>query len=128
MKEFLMIFRSEKMDHSAMPAEQSQAIMKQWQDWIGAIAAKGKFSGTNRLMAEGKTIRSNKVISDGPYMEGKELIGGYMIVKAGSLDEATEMAKACPILQAGGNVEVRTVLPMEADVKSGDFLNEKATA
>lgn len=128
MKEFLMIFRSEQMDYSKLSPEQTQAILKQWQDWMGGIAAKGNFGGTNRLFPEGKTIKPNKVVSDGPYMEGKELIGGYLIVKADSIDEAVEMGKGCPIFNNGGHVEVRPVMPMQGAVQSQDSFNQKATA
>src|SRR5687767_6425745 len=123
----MMIFRNEKNEGGEMPsAEQMQAVVKQWQNWIGGIAAQGKYSGTNRLLPEGKTIKPNKVITDGPYVEGKEMIGGYLIVKANSLDEAVEMAKSCPNLTYGGNVEIRNVMPIEYDTGSENFLQEKS--
>lgn len=126
MKEFMMIFRNEKQPAGEMPsAEQMQAVMKQWQNWIGGIAAQGKYSGTNRLYSEGKTIKPNNVITDGPYAEVKEMVGGYLIVKANTLDEAVEMAKSCPNLIYGGNVEVRNVMPIEYDPKSEKFLDVK---
>jgi hypothetical protein len=128
MKEFMMVFRSEKMDYSKLTPEQTQAILKQWQDWMGGIASKGQFIGTNRLFPEGKTIKANKVVSDGPYMEGKELIGGYLIVKADSIDEAVAIAKGCPVFSNGGHVEIRPVMPMQGAMQSQDSVNEKATA
>jgi len=126
MKDFMMIFRSEKQPAAEMPsAEQMQAVMKQWQNWIGGIAAQGKYTGTNRLYPEGKTLKPNNVITDGPYAEVKEMIGGYLIVKAKSLDEAVEMAKSCPNLVYGGNVEVRSVMSIDYDAKSEKFLDIK---
>jgi hypothetical protein len=125
MKEYMMIFRNEK--RKVQPSsEQMQNMLKDWQSWIGNIAKQGKYVGTNRLLPEGRTIKPNKIISDGPYMEAKELVGGYLIVKAKSLDEAMEMAQTCPNLTYGGNVEVRTVMSIEADSKSESFLHEKA--
>lgn len=122
----MMIFRNEKNEGAEMPSsEQMQAAMKQWQKWIGGIAAQGKCSGTNRLLPEGKTIKPNKVITDGPYVELREMIGGYLIVKANTLDEAVEMAKSCPNLLYGGNVEIRSVMSIEYDARSENFLNEK---
>ena len=126
MKEYMMIFRNEKKEGQVPSAEQMQAMMKQWQNWIGNIAKQGRYAGTNRLLPEGKTIKPNKIISDGPYMEVKEMIGGYLIVKAKSLDEAVEMAQSCPNLTYGGNVEVRSVMPIDGDAKSESFLQEKA--
>ncbi len=112
MTEFMMIFRN-AYDPAFKPTpEQMQASIKQWQDWIGGIAAQGKFVGTNRLGFEGKTLKPNHVIADGPYAEVKEIVGGYVIVKASNLDEAIQLAEGCPILHIGGHVEVRNVMSM----------------
>jgi hypothetical protein len=129
MKEYMMIFRNEKKESDAKPSEeQMNTMMHQWQSWIGGIAEKGNYSGTNRLLPEGKTIRSNKVITDGPYVEAKEMVGGYLIVKANSIDEAMEMAKTCPGLLYGGNVEVRSVMAIDYDSQSKNFLEAKVNA
>ena len=124
MKEFMMIFRNDKTETGEKPsAEQMQAVMNHWQNWIGDIAAQGKYVGTNRLYAAGsKTLKPGNVVMDGPYAEVKEIVGGYLIVKADDLDEAVEMAKSCPNLQYGGNVEVREVLSMNVDSTSSTFL------
>lgn len=112
MKEFMMIFRSvPAQDYSPSP-EELEASIKQWQDWIGGIAAQGKFQSTNQLGFEGKTLSADQVITDGPYAEVKEIVGGYMIVKAENMDEVMEMAKGCPVLQYGGNVEVRDIMDL----------------
>ena len=112
MKEFMMIFRNEYNPAFKPSPEQMQTSIKQWQDWIGGIAAQGKFVSTNRLGFQGKTLKPNNVITDGPYVEVKEMIGGYILVKANSLDEALQLAEGCPILNIGGNVEVRDIMPM----------------
>ena len=129
MKEYMMIFRNENVDiHKQMSEEQMKSVMQQWQNWISGLAAKGNFSGTNRLLPEGKTIKPGNVITDGPYAEVKEVVGGYLIVKANSLDEALTMAKSCPGLQTGGSVEVRSVMNIDSDTKSKTFLAEKEYA
>jgi len=127
MKEFMMIFRSENMQGAPAPsAEQMQAVLQQWQQWIKSIAAKGKFSGTNRLLSEGKTLKPNNIITDGPYTEAKEMVGGYLIVKTNSLEEAIDLAKDCPALKyGGGNVEVRSVMTIDSDPVSVTFLQPK---
>lgn len=112
MTEFMMIFRND-YDPSFKPSpEQMQASIKQWQDWIGGIAAQGKFVSTNRLGFEGKTLKPNSVTIDGPYAEVKEIVGGYILVKATNIDDAMKLAEGCPILNIGGHVEVRNVMPM----------------
>jgi hypothetical protein len=110
MTEFMMIFRNNYNPSFKPSPEQMQASIKQWQDWIGGIAAQGKFLSTNRLGFEGKTLKPNNVIADGPYAEVKEIVGGYILVKATNIDEAMKLAEGCPILNIGGHVEVRNVL------------------
>jgi hypothetical protein len=114
MKEFLLIFRREAVtEDEKMSPEQLQAMMKPWQDWIGGIAAQNKLvTPGNRLESDGKVIKANNLITNGPFVEIKEAIGGYTIVKASSLEEATELSATCPILQVGGSVEVRAIIPM----------------
>jgi hypothetical protein len=88
-----------------------QALTKKWMDWVGSIAAQNKLGDRgNRLVSnQGKVVKPNNLVTDGPYVEIKESIGGYSLVKANSLDEAAELAKGCPILSLGGNVEVREI-------------------
>jgi len=112
MKDFLFVFRDKGMPTNVSPDEM-QAMTKRWMDWIGGIAAQNKLADRgNRLFPEGKVLRPGNIITDGPYSEIKESIGGYSIVKADSLEEATELAKGCPALTVGGNVEVREIREM----------------
>jgi hypothetical protein len=110
MDEFILIFRHMDGQKVASP-EQIQVWMKQTMDWIGGIAAQNKFSGGNGLpFDDAKVVRSDKVVTNGPFGDIKETIGGYVIVKANSFDEAVEFAKGCPVLQGEGNtVEVRRI-------------------
>jgi hypothetical protein len=114
MKEFLLVFRRDVVANETQPSpEQLQGIMKQWQDWMGSIAAQNKLADSgNRLAAEGRVLKPNNVITDGPYVEIKEAIGGYIIIKADTLDEAAELSKGCPILAVDGNVEIRELVKM----------------
>ncbi|NHA04472.1 transcription initiation protein [Mucilaginibacter sp. HC2] len=113
MKEFLFVFRNNSVGAPQGSPEEMQAITQKWMDWVGGIAAQNKLVNRgNRLFGDGKVVRSNNVITDGPYTEIKELIGGYTLVKAESLEEAAELAKGCPILAFGGNVEVREINPL----------------
>ncbi len=108
MDEFILFFRHEDGKKIASP-EQMQIWMKQTMDWIGGIAAQNKFVGGNGLsFDDARIVKHNSVVTNGPFGEIKETIGGYIIVKAESADEAAEFAKGCPVLQGDGNsVEVR---------------------
>jgi hypothetical protein len=110
MDEFILIFRHEDGNKVASP-EQIQVWMKQTMDWIGSITAKNKFIGGNGLLfQDARVVRHNNLVTNGPFGEIKETIGGYIMVKADSPEEAVEFAKGCPVLQGEGNsVEVRKI-------------------
>ena len=111
MKDFLFLFRANGTPTGS--PDEMQAMTKRWMDWIGGIAAQNKLGDRgNRLFPSGKVVKPGNIITDGPYSEIKESIGGYSIVKADSLEEATEMAKGCPGLTVGGSVEVREIREM----------------
>ena len=106
----MLIFRHQDGRKVASP-EQIQVWMKQTMDWIGGIAAQNKFVDGNGLPFDDcRVVHSNKLVTNGPFGEIKETIGGYIIVKADSADEAAEFAKGSPVLQGEGNtVEVRKI-------------------
>ena len=108
MKEYLLLFRGADVPQSP---EESQAHMQRWMQWMGDLGKEGKFVGAQPLNKTGKQITGkNKVVTDGPFMEGKEMVGGYLICKAASYEEALEISKGCPILEfETGIVEVREI-------------------
>jgi hypothetical protein len=110
MDEFILIFRHEDGNKVASP-EQIQIWMKQTMDWIGTITEKNKFIGGNGLLfPDARVVRHNNMVTNGPFGEIKETIGGYIMVKADSIEEAVEFAKGCPVLQGEGNsIEVRKI-------------------
>jgi len=117
MEEFALIMRHQDGGIIASP-EQMQIWMKQTMDWIEGIAAQNKFVGSTGLLFDdarvAKKVGSEKVITNGPFGDIKETIGGLIIVKASSIDEAVEFAKGCPVLSSEGNsVEVRKVAKNE---------------
>jgi len=110
MDEFMLIFRHQDGTKVASP-EQIQVWMKQTMDWIGGIAAQNKFVVGNGLPFEdAKVVWPNNVVTNGPFGDIKETLGGYVIVRADSVDEAVAFAKGSPVLQGEGNsVEVRRI-------------------
>ena len=111
MNEYLFIIRG-GMEGQPSP-EEMQTEMEKWRVWMGGLAEKGILVGGQPLENPGKTLIENgtKVI-DRPLVEGKELIGGYIIVKADSLEEGTELAKGCPGFDHGCTIEVRQIASM----------------
>lgn len=112
MKEFVLIFRNSDNPHFKPSPEQMQEVMTTWMNWMGSIAAQNKLANSgNRLsVSNSKTVRPDNTVTDGPYTEIKEFINGYIVIKTESIDEAVALAKDCPILKVGGNVEVRAVV------------------
>jgi hypothetical protein len=113
MSEFLYLFRGGDAREAGGSPERMQEHMGKWMKWMEDLGKKGKLSGGLPLKNEGKIVRNNGVVTDGPYAEGKEIVGGYLIVKAADLSEATEISKGCPIFEFDGTVEVREIQSME---------------
>ncbi|MEM6806194.1 MAG: YciI family protein [Bacteroidota bacterium] len=109
----MMLFRHVPNPEYVPSAEDIQAEINKWQDWIGSIASQGKFVSTNQLGYEGKSLDNKHIITDGPYAEVKEIVGGYIIVKAENWEEVMDMAKGCPVLvYPESKVEVRSITPI----------------
>ncbi|HEU4554090.1 MAG TPA: YciI family protein [Chitinophaga sp.] len=113
MKDFMFIFRGGSSAANLSPKEM-QDNMQQWFAWIDQFKSKNIYVGGEPLLPQGKTVSgSSAVVTDGPFAESKELVGGYIVVKADSLEAATELAKGCPDLQLNGSVEVREVMKFD---------------
>ena len=109
-----MLFHSEPNPNMEPTPEEIQEEVKAWQDWIGGIGAQGKLKNPGDALGfEGKTMHADGSVTDGPYAEVKEIIGGFIVVSAENIDEATELAKGCPALSNGGKVEVRDIMVFE---------------
>lgn len=109
---YMLIFRDATPEaYEAMTAAQRQTCLDDWNAWYDSLAARGVMQDGHPLKPAGRVvsgIRGERVL-DGPFAEAKETIGGYFLVSAGDLDEATRMAQACPNLKHGMIVEVREI-------------------
>jgi hypothetical protein len=112
MAAFMLLFRGGDTRNDS--PEQLQQQMKRWFDWFDGLRRSGAYAGQGApLERDGKVVRgTRKAISDGPYAEAKDLVGGYAIVEAKDLDGAVEIARGCPIYEKDGAVEVRPVRAM----------------
>ena len=113
MEKFMLIFHGgEKIDRSP---EQMQANMGKWMAWIDKLAKKEQYVSGEPLLPGGKLISGagGKTVTDGPYTEGKEVVGGFFIIKAKDLNEAVAISKDCPDYEYGGTVQVRQVMKMD---------------
>ncbi len=97
MNEFLLLIKGE--DHSFFTQEQVRIRLEKYNSWMEEMLAKGKFISGEPLQKEGRhLLDANTVISDGPFLEPKEIIGGYILIRAADIEEAVEIAKSCPLL------------------------------
>ena len=113
----MYIFRGTRMNEEAFAnqsPDQMQAEMEKWNNWMGDLTKKGKLIGGQPLFPHGKVVKgTSKKITDGPYTEGKDIVGGYLLIKANDLAEAVDLSKGCPALTFDdGTVEVREIMPL----------------
>jgi hypothetical protein len=113
MSEFIYLFRAtQTAQREAMGTpERAQRSMQAWLGWIRELEAKGHLKDPGQpLDPAGKMVSGNqKLVTDGPYAEAKDLVLGFIIVEARDLAHAAELSKGCPMLDGGGSVEIRPI-------------------
>lgn len=110
MKDYLLLFRGGRDGMQDMSEEARNKHMAKWGTWIGELSKQGKFVAGEPLGNESRVITGKKMtVTDGPYAESKELVGGYLIIKAADLNGATEISKGCPIFEVNGTTEIRDI-------------------
>jgi hypothetical protein len=112
MEKFMLIF------HGGMPTDRSpeemQANMGKWMAWIDNLAKDGKYVSGEPLLPGGKLIKGKATqVTDGPYTEGKEIVGGYFIINAADYNEAVSLCTGYPDYAIGGSIQVRQVMKMD---------------
>lgn len=111
MSEFVLLYRG--VSRNGTP-EQMQQQTQRWGAWLKGLSEKGHVKDFGHpLEVTGKVVKGNgKSVTDGPFAEAKDLIGGYTLIEARDLDHAAELSAECPIFSAGGVVEVRPIRKM----------------
>jgi hypothetical protein len=117
MAKYLFVYRGSGEAQGKMSPEEMQQHMQKWGAWIREAMTKGwMVDPGDALTPEGRVVSAKKVVTDGPFVESKEIVGGYSIVTANSIEAAAELAKGCPGLLVGGRVEVRTMAGLAAQL------------
>ncbi len=111
MSEFVYLYRGGRRAESP---DEGEKQMQRWVKWLQDLSAKGHIKDQGQpLEVDGKVVRGkDRAITDGPYPESKDLVGGYTLIEAKDLAQAAELAGGCPILEFDGLVEVRPVMMM----------------
>ena len=121
---YMLIFRGTDW-YKGLSPEQMQQVADNWMAWFNRLKNDGTAIAGNPLEPQGKIVGKNRVVSDGPFAESKETIGGYFLLKVTTLDEAVTIAQQCPGLPYGIRVEVRPVAaecPLVQEVASKEHL------
>jgi hypothetical protein len=105
---FLFVYRSTRESRNSMSPEEMQQVLQKWSAWIAEGLREGwMLDPGDALQKEGRVVNGKQVVTDGPFVEAKEIVGGFSIIQADTLDRAAELTRGCPCLQRGGSVEVR---------------------
>ena len=107
---YLLLFRGNDW-HKGLSPEKMQEVLNQFMAMFERLSAQSKIKSAHPLALEGKIVSGKKgrVVADGPFAESKEAIGGYFLLAVDTMEEAVEIAKACPTLEFGATVEVRPI-------------------
>ncbi len=111
MSEFVFLYRGGEAGRSP---ERAQQTMQKWMAWLNDLGNKGHIKDKGQpLDRAGKLVKGKqKTVTDGPFPEAKDIVGGYTLIEARDLDQAAELSKGCPILEVDGSVEVRPVMKL----------------
>ena len=115
MRNFLYLFRGGREDFYKLTDQEKQAHMELWQQWLNGLKEQGRFVEGLPLSPEGRVVhKKGELVTNGPYAEGAEVIGGYMILTAQDINEAQVVAKGNPHFIFGdGTMEVREIISEE---------------
>lgn len=115
MPEYLLILHEQPADYSAISPDEIEAVISEYIAWSRKLESEGKYVGGQKLKDEGGKLLSGANsefrVTDGPYIEAKEVIGGIFTIKAADYNEAVEISKDCPHLKFGGRIELREIEP-----------------
>lgn len=112
MEKYMFIFFDG--DTSNLSPEEQQAAMEKWFEWVEKLRSQNRYVEGEALLPAGKTISgTKKVVTDGPFTESKEVVGGYFIVLAKDFNEAVELAQDFPDFHLGGKIQVREVIKFD---------------
>lgn len=107
MQKFMFLFRGGNDFDSP---EAMQQHMQKWFAWMQQLVADGTYIDSDPLENTGKQVNGrSKTVTDGPFTEAKEMVGGYFVINARDMDHAVEISKGCPIFEADGKLEVRPI-------------------
>lgn len=114
MKQFLLLLHEDIQKMSELSPKEMQEIATAHMNWANKLAEAGHLISGDGLHEKGIFITGKEcIVKDGPYLESKEIIGGYYLLQANDLQTIIELAKECPTHLFGGTTEIRLIMEME---------------
>ena len=112
MSEYVFLYRGGERGRSP---ELAQQIMQKWMAWFKELAEKGHIKDRGLpLERTGRLVKGKqKTVTDGPFAEAKDVVGGYTLIEARDIEQAVDLSKGCPIFEVDGAVEVRPVMKLD---------------
>ena len=116
MARYMLMLLDTPADYAALTPQQMQEVVAEYGQWAARMGQEGKLAGGEKLADEGGKILKGKgptaVVTDGPFAETKEVLGGYLIINAASYDEAVAIARSCPHAKYGCATHIRRIEEM----------------
>ena len=112
MHHFMILLKEDLQAASLMSEEQLQEDIRQYTQWVEELAKNDHFISGEPLESRGWQLKKDDIITNGPFIESREAISGYFIIKADSDEQALELAKTCPVFRAGGFLEIRPIMKL----------------
>ena len=111
MQEFILLIREDASRMAGLAESDFQAEIEEFVKWVESMTKTGNYLSGDPLQPEGRYIQQDSISSDGPFLESKEVISGY-VIKARDMEEAVQLGKNCPIFTYGGLIELRPLMKM----------------
>lgn len=106
----MILLKEDLQAASQLSEAQLQEDIRQYTQWVEELSKGGHFVSGEPLESRGWQLKGDEVITNGPFIESKEAISGYFVLKAESDEQALQLARTCPVFRSGGSLELRPVL------------------
>ena len=111
MPQYMLLIRGD--DEATNSPEETERVVQQYIAWARSLRVRGKMLGGDELAPKGRILRGSGqdlLVTDGPFAESKEQIGGYFLIQADGEEEAVAIAGECPGLRRGRAIELREIV------------------
>ena len=106
----MILIREEIAKVNTISEGEKEDYIQKWKSWVNDLSESGNYHSGKPLEYNGRYITESKVFSDGPFIEGKEAVTGYFMIKAEDHEQAVALVRGCPVFKFGGALEIRPIM------------------